>query len=107
VTVTTKLYTPGVPADDVWFVDAVAVAPNGDNADYLSPKLVSRNGDYATYSDKVFLCGFQPAGTYRVDIEVTWWDDELSAARKAERSVKFAVKRPTSLSYNATPEPVK
>ena len=39
--------------------------------------------------------------------EIDWWDAELGQARRITHSAVFYVKRPTSLTYDATPEPVR
>lgn len=83
------------------------VAPDGDVADFLFPSLTSRSGDYAYYTDYVFLCGgLDTVGRYTVRTELEWWDENYDT-HVAERFDAFTVKRPTSLTYNATPEPVK
>lgn len=106
--VTAKVYAPQSSEDEVWSVSADVVAPDGDQADYLLMNYSSRSGDYAYYSDYVFICGsLDSPGGYRVHTSVTWWDGSLSETRTAERTVRFSVLRPTSLTYNATPEPVK
>jgi hypothetical protein len=105
--VTVKVYDPRPSDDQIFSVSASVVAPDGDNADYLLMSYSSRSGDYAYYTDNVFLCGFHDPGTYRVQVEATWWDASLSDSRVAERAASFAVRRPTSLTYDAAPEPVK
>lgn len=107
VKVTVKVRVPSAEQDDLFGVDASAVAPNGDIVDFLLLNQTSRSGDVATYSDSVMLCGFHAPGKYRLDTEVVWWDDAISDTRQANNSKTFSVKRPTSLTYNATPEPVK
>lgn len=107
VTVTVKVRVPAAEQENLFSVDATAVAPNGDIVDFLFLNQRSRSGDYATYGDTVFLCGFDAPGRYRLETEVVWWDDAISGAREAANSKTFYVKRPTTLTYNATPEPAK
>ncbi|GIF15162.1 hypothetical protein [Actinoplanes teichomyceticus] len=105
--VTVKVYDPRPSEDEIFGVNAHVVAPDGDDADFLLMKYSSRSGNYAYYTDNVFLCGFHDPGTYRVRVEVTWWDQSVADSRVAERAATFAVRRPTALTYNATPEPVR
>jgi hypothetical protein len=105
--VTVKVYDPQPTADEVWGVDADVVAPNGDTVDFLSMSYTSRSGDYATYTDWLYVCGWDTPGSYKLHTTVTWWDDSLVDARTAEKWTSFSVKRPSTLTYNASPEPVK
>lgn len=105
--VSVTVYDPSTDADEVWNVTADVVASNGDIADFLVLNYASRSGNYVTYTDWVFLCGFDGPGRYRVNTEVDWWDDTLSTVRVIENTTSFYLKRPTSLTYNASPEPVK
>jgi hypothetical protein len=107
VKATVKVNVPTAEQDDLFGVSASAVAPNGDTIDFLLLNQTSRSGDVATYSDSVYICGYETPGKYRLDTEVVWWDDAISGTRQANSSKTFYVKRPTSLSYNATPEPAK
>jgi hypothetical protein len=107
IRVTAKVYVPLSSPDEVFSVSADVVRSGGDVVDFLLMNYQSRSGDYVTYADDVFLCGFDAPGTHQVKVEVSWWDDDLSEGREAQRSVYFKLQRPTSLSYNATPEPVR
>jgi hypothetical protein len=105
--VTIKIYDPQPSDDELWNVSADVVQPGGDLVDFLAMNYSSRSGDYVYYTDSVFLCGFNKPGSYQVQAKASWWDDSVSDDRLAERTTKFSVVRPTSLTYDATPEPVK
>ncbi|MEU7904269.1 hypothetical protein [Actinoplanes sp. NPDC049118] len=107
VNVTVKVFVPTAEQENLFSVTSTAVAPNGDSVDFLLMNQKSRSGDYATYGDSVYLCGFDAPGRYRLDTEVVWWDDAISGTRQEDNSQTFYVKRPTTLTYNATPEPAK
>jgi hypothetical protein len=107
VKVTYKVYDPAPDPDYPVDITAEVVAPNGDASDFLLPAYASRSGDYTYYTDWVFLCGFEPPGRYEIRSEVSWWDRTLNVERVIERTTVFSVKRPTSVTYNAAPEPAK
>ena len=107
VQVTVKLYQPTTGEDQLYGVTADVVAPNGDTADFLVLPYRSRSGDYAFYADWVYMCGFEAPGRYRIHTEVDWWDAALQTSRQATNDSYFHLKRPTSLTYNASPEPAK
>ncbi len=106
-TVTVKVYHPETDLKDVWGVSASVYNPAGDVADFLPLPYARRSGDYVFYTDAVFLCGWEPPGRYRIHTEVDWWDEELGTPRQATADTAFYVKRPTSLTYNASPEPAR
>ncbi|HWS31686.1 MAG TPA: hypothetical protein VN408_02975 [Actinoplanes sp.] len=107
VKVTFKVYDPRSDDDEVLSLSADVVGPDGDVTTFLLPSQASRSGDYVNYTDWVFLCGgFDDPGTYRVQTELKWWDENYDDY-VVERVDRFSVKRPTSLTYDATPEPVK
>lgn len=106
VKLTFKVYDPTADGNDVDLSGEV-IAPDGDVADFVFPSLTSRSGDYAYYIDYAFLCGSLDApGRYTVRTELEWWDENFET-HVVERFDSFSVKRPTSLTYDATPEPVK
>jgi hypothetical protein len=107
VNVTVKVTVPPAEQADLFGVDATVVAPDGDNVGYLLLHHTSQSGDVATFSNPVMLCGFHAPGKYRLDTKVLWWDDTISGTRQATDSKAFSVKRPTSLTYGASPEPAK
>ena len=107
VKVTVTVRYPAAEAEDFWGVTAQAFAPNGDSADYLLMPLVTSSGDLHSYSDWVFLCGYEAPGKYRLHTEIDWWDDAVGQERRIVRDATFYLKRPTSLTYDATPEPVR
>ncbi|GIE81188.1 hypothetical protein Aph02nite_71380 [Actinoplanes philippinensis] len=103
VKVTYKVYDP---ANDA-YVTGDVLGSDGDMVDFLFPSQSSRSGDYVYLTDWIFICGgFDPVGRYTIRTELEWTDDDFNS-HVAERVDTFYVKRPTSLSYNATPEPVK
>lgn len=107
VKVTFKLYDPQNDTDDVLSLSADVIGPKGDLVDFVYPAQASRSGDYATYTDYIFLCGgLDDPGTYRVHTQLTWWDENLDSY-VVEKFSSFSLKRPTSLTYDASPEPVK
>ncbi|GGN40644.1 hypothetical protein FHR83_006986 [Actinoplanes campanulatus] len=132
VKVTFKVYDP-VAEDDYVSVSADVMGPDGDAVDFLFPKQASRSGDYAYLTDYVFICGgldgpgrytirsgdyayltdyvficggLDGPGRYTIRTELEWFGDDL-VDHVVERVDTFYVKRPTSLTYDATPEPVK
>jgi hypothetical protein len=104
VMVTVRLYDP--PSDDVTpDVSAdVALAADNELADFLLPRLVRRVGNWAAYTDWVFLCGWETPGRYRVRTEVTWWSDADGASRLVTHDSYFYLQRPTALGYDVAPE---
>ncbi|SDT72336.1 hypothetical protein [Actinoplanes derwentensis] len=107
VKVTFKVYDPQGDEDEVLSLSADVTGPDGDIVDFLFPSQASRSGDYAYFTDWVFLCGnIYAPGAYRVQTELKWWDENYDDY-VVERVDRFSVKRPTSLTYDATPEPVK
>ncbi|MEU4419555.1 hypothetical protein AB0F81_02950 [Actinoplanes sp. NPDC024001] len=107
--VTFKVYNPASGDEEFLSpsVNADVVAANGDIVDILTPSQSSRSGNYVYYTDNVFLCGgLHAPGRYQVQTELTWWDENYDD-HVIERSDSFSLQRPTSLTYNATPEPVK
>lgn len=102
---TVKVLQPAGAPETFFGVSAAVSDPKGDDSGYLVPTLSDRRGDYAYYSDWVSLCGFESPGRYRIRVEVAYSDD--SGYREAWTDVFFSLKRPSTLSYNAAPEPVK
>lgn len=106
ITVAVRVKAPvGDTSTSYTTVSAEAVAPDGDTADVLLLLNKKRSGDYVTYTDAINICGFEDPGKYRLDVKVSYvqgnefQEDQLNAW--------YYVKRPTSLTYNATPEPAK
>ncbi|WP_430781085.1 hypothetical protein [Actinoplanes sp. G11-F43] len=107
VKVTYKVYDPAGDTDELFSLSADVVGPNGDNVEFVYPSQSSRSGSYVYYTDWISLCGYYgDPGAYRVNTELKWWDEDVNVY-VVERTNSFWVKRPTSLTYNATPEPVK
>ena len=102
-TITLKLYDP---ARDASATADVAFASTGDTADYVLLAQSSQSGDHVTYTGRINLCGFHKPGKYNVLISVEWLDDDFNF-RVEERTLALTVKRPSTLTYNASPEPVK
>jgi hypothetical protein len=106
VKVTFKVYDP-LAEENYADVTADVVGPDGDWADFLYPAQSSRSGDYAYLTDYIFICGgLDGPGRYTIRTELEWYGDDFTR-HVVERVNTFYVKRPTSLTYNATPEPVK
>ncbi|WP_203807638.1 hypothetical protein, partial [Actinoplanes couchii] len=107
VKVTFKVHDPRNDEDELFGLSADITGPDGDIVDFVFPSQASRSGDYAYYTDWIMLCGsLDDPGTYRVHTELKWWDENYDDY-VVERVDRFSVKRPTSLTYDATPEPVK
>lgn len=106
VTVTVKLDDPQQrlqPGD----LDAAVFDGAGRAADVLTFDTLRRTGAQVTATDVVQVCGsLETPGRYRVDVQVTWLDEQ-NWGHSAVRSGYFTVRRPTTLSYDATPEPVR
>lgn len=85
--------------------DIESFAPNGDSVDFAFPLARTHSGTTTTYTGWINICGFHPPGRYRAHAEVFWFNDADSGASFADRT--FYVKRPTSLTYNAAPEPAR
>jgi hypothetical protein len=79
---------------------------SGDDVDILLLPKKSASGNVTTYADSISLCGWQSPGRYTLRTEATWFDTE-GDMHVEKKSMTFYVKRPTTLTYNATPEPVK
>ncbi|MBO3740767.1 hypothetical protein [Actinoplanes flavus] len=106
VKVTYKVYNPQAE-DNYISVTADVMGADGDAVDFLWASQASRSGDYAYLTDYVFICGgLDGPGRYTIRTELEWFGDDL-VNHVVERVDTFYVKRPTSLSYDATPEPVK
>jgi hypothetical protein len=104
---TVKLYDRQGDDDDVVLVGANIYGPRGNGIAFVQAFESSRNGDYVYYTGNFFLCGgLHEPGRYTVRTELMWWDENV-ASHETERVDSFTIKRPTSLTYNATPEPVK
>lgn len=103
--VTVKVNEPANQWSSFTNVSAKVVDQNNNDIDYLLMSFKSKSGDTSTYADNINLCGFDQPGRYNLKTEVSWYDG--SNFRTQQRVSAFYVKRPTSLTYNATPEPVK
>jgi len=104
---TVKLYDRQGDHDDVVLVGADIYGPSGNGIAFVQAFQSSRSGDYAYYTGYFYLCGgLHSPGRYTVRTELTWWDETIEE-HLTERLDSFSIKRPTSLTYNATPEPVK
>lgn len=105
VRVIVNVYDPGqeVTSGDV---DAL-VYDGAGRGDFVSFSLNSRFGDDAVFAGWWFSCAaLETPGRFRVAVEVRWMDEQ-SNMRTAAGDAHFIVRRPTALSYNAWPEPVK
>ena len=79
----------------------------GDAVDYVIFYQDARSGDYFKAHGSVFTCAWiETPGTYHAKISFTWFDDDFNP-HESVRDRTFKIQRPTSLTYNATPEPVK
>ncbi|MEV0896613.1 hypothetical protein [Actinoplanes sp. NPDC049802] len=106
VKVTFKVYDP-LAEENYTDVSADVMGADGDLVDFLWPSQSSRSGDYAYLTDYIFICGsLDGPGRYTIRTELKWSDDDY-VNHVVERVDTFYVKRPTSLTYNATPEPVR
>lgn len=103
VNVSVKVQHPSTD-DSLVSVSGSATRPDGDISDFLTFLSSSRSGDTVTYKDSIFLCGFEKPGRYVLDIDVAWFGESTNEVSK---QAQFYVKRPTTLTYNASPEPVK
>jgi hypothetical protein len=104
---TVKLYDQEGDHDDVVLVGANIYGPRGNGIAFVQAFQSSRSGDYVYYTGNFFLCGgLHEPGRYTVRTELTWWDEEIES-HETERFDSFTIQRPTSLTYDATPEPVK
>ncbi|MEV4704676.1 hypothetical protein [Actinoplanes sp. NPDC049316] len=101
-TITLKLSDPGRDASPT----ADVSDPSGDLADFVVLGLSSSSGGALTYTGRINLCGFQKPGKYSVVINADWYDDDI-VLHTLERTLSLNVQRPTTLTYNASPEPVK
>lgn len=79
----------------------------GDSVDFVLFSLDSRSGDHVKAHGSVFSCApLETPGKYRARITLDWYDDDFNR-HESVRDRYFTIQRPTSLTYNATPEPVK
>lgn len=106
VKLTVKIYDP---SGELGTADVSAEVTDGarEAVDFLFFHLDSRSGDYFTVSDSVHTCApIETPGTYKAHVTLNWYDS-ADNYREAVRDVSFTIRRPTSLTYNASPEPVK
>jgi hypothetical protein len=81
--------------------------PSGSESDFVTFYQDSRSGNYFNAHGWFFYCaGFENPGKYHAKIALDWYDDDLNA-HESVRDRYFTIQRPTSLTYNASPEPVK
>jgi hypothetical protein len=79
----------------------------GELVDYPVFYLDKRSGDHVTTHAWVFTCaGIETPGKYHARIVLDWYDDDLNL-HESLRDRYFTIQRPTSLTYDASPEPVK
>ena len=79
----------------------------GELVDYVLFYQDARSGDYFKAYGSVYSCAWlETPGTYHAKISLTWFDDDFNP-HESVRDRTFKIQRPTSLTYNATPEPVK
>jgi hypothetical protein len=107
VTVTAKVYDAVADADQVTDVYATAYDPTGYWVDNIYLRYVSYSGDYLYFNRTLYLCGYDGPGSYKLVTEVHWQDASGTDQPVITRTSPFSVKRPTSLTYNASPEPAK
>jgi hypothetical protein len=104
---TVKVYDPQDDGDDLVSLTASVFGPSSAPNVFLLGAESSRSGDYVYYTDYVYLCGgLHSPGRYTVVTHLLWWDETFHSHEIA-RSDSFLIQRPTSLTYDATPEPVK
>jgi hypothetical protein len=85
------------------YMTADVAGPTGDTADFLYETTPAyRNGVWASFLSWVNLCGWNTPGRQRVIISVS--DDDFT---EATTTSYFWLRRPVSLAYNASPEPVR
>jgi hypothetical protein len=88
-------------------VTAEVLDPAGNESDFVLFYQDSRSGDYFTAHGWFYYCaGFEPPGQYHTKITFDWYDDDFNS-HESVRDRYFTIQRPTSLTYNASPEPVK
>jgi hypothetical protein len=79
----------------------------GSSVDFVLFYLDSRSGDHFKAHGWVFSCApIETPGKYHARITFEWYDDAFNA-HESVRDRYFTIQRPTSLTYNASPEPVK
>lgn len=79
----------------------------GELIDFVLFYQDARSGDYFKAHGAVFTCaGIETPGKYHARITLDWYDDDINL-HESVRDRYFTIQRPTSLTYNATPEPVK
>lgn len=100
-----KVSFPAAEQGDVFTVTGEATKPGGDIADFLLFNQTSRSGDTVTYSEQVYICGFEDPGKYQLTTKLVYWNG--TGTSEQTRVNTYYVKRPTTLTYNATPEPAK
>jgi len=106
VKLTVKIYDPSGELGTI-NVSAVVNDGAGEGVDFLFFHLDSRSGDYFTVSDSVFICApAETPGVYQAHVTLDWYDADANY-HEAVRDTSFTIRRPTSLTYNASPEPVK
>ncbi len=98
-TVTVKADLP--PSDDFVYVTGRAVNTAGDDVGWFSFNNSTRKGDTVTYTDQLYVCGFEAPGKYSLVVTIS-----LPGAEET-KTTTFYIKRPTGLTYNASPEPAK
>jgi hypothetical protein len=107
ITVTAKVYDPVADPDQVTDVYATAYDPSGYWVDNIYLRYVSDSGDYLYFNRTLYLCGYDDPGSYKLVTEVNWQDATGADQPAITHTSSFSVKRPTSLTYNASPEPAK
>jgi hypothetical protein len=107
VKATIKVFDPNNETDS-YSASVESFAPNGDSTDFLWPMARTVSGDYATFTGWITNCGqWDPPGKYRAHIQVDWVAADYSDIGTEQTDRTFYIKRPTSLTYNASPEPAK
>lgn len=98
-TITVKANYP--ESDAYVYVTGSAVNAAGDDTNWLSFNNSTRSGNTVTYTDKLYICGFEDPGKYILRVTISLPGSEET------KDTSFYIKRPSALTYNASPEPAK
>jgi len=107
-TVTAKVYDDSSDTNELISVATdVTFNPTGAFADFKELSFSSSSGDTQTFTGKIELCGFHDPGKYTARVYAYWYQEGNPEPQVTERNLALTIKRPSTLTYNASPEPVK
>jgi hypothetical protein len=104
--ITVKVYDPANETDGS-STSVETYAPGGTTSDFIFPLARTKSGSYAYFTGWIDTCGCEPPGRYRAHVEVSWFAADYSTSGTSIKDAYFFAKRPTSLTYNASPEPAR